>query len=257
MLNTEARQRLKELLPVGMLGTKQWLIAQELNPHFVDNAVRSQTLLPLATGVFSQFSRKLSWQGVVASLQRMSETPIHVGGLTALEIAGLSHYSSRSTPQSIHLYSNEPLPRWLARIALEVRLEGHRTKMLWPDSLMLDPCWLKQEQWREDLPEFQFSCPEKAIFEVLADVPKVVSFEHADQLMQGLYNLSPRKLDELLLTCNSVKVKRLFLWLAERHQHAWFKKLDAQKYDLGSGKRVVATEGRLDNTWLITVPKDM
>ncbi|PVF11096.1 hypothetical protein DBO95_26115, partial [Yersinia pestis] len=31
----------------------------------------------------------------------------------------------------------------------------------------------------------------KAIFETLVDVPKAISFEHADELMQGLHNLSP------------------------------------------------------------------
>ncbi|KMW73163.1 hypothetical protein TI10_08600 [Photorhabdus luminescens subsp. luminescens] len=257
MLNTEARRQLKELLPVGMLATKQWLVAQGLNLHFVDNAVRSKTLLPLAAGVFSQFSCHLNWQGVVASLQRMSETPIHLGGLTALEIAGLAHYVTRSHIRTVHLYSSEPLPRWLTRVPLDVYFKGHRTQALWPENLIADPTWLRQEQWREGMPALQFSCPERAIFEVLGDVPKAVSFEHAEHLMQGLYNLSPRKLDALLLACSSIKVKRLFLWLAEKHQHAWFKKLEPRKYNLGAGKRVITTKGRLDNTWLITVPKDM
>ncbi|TDB48399.1 type IV toxin-antitoxin system AbiEi family antitoxin [Photorhabdus khanii] len=257
MLNIEARRQLKELLPVGMLATKQWLVAQGLNLHFVDNAVRSKTLLPLATGVFSQFSCQLNWQGVVASLQRMSKTPVHLGGLTALEIAGLAHYITRSHIRTVHLYSSGPLPRWLTRVPLDVYFKGHRTQVLWPESLIVDPTWFKQEQWLVGMPALQFSCPERAIFEVLVDVPKAVSFEHAEQLMQGLYNLSPRKLDALLLICSSIKVKRLFLWLAEKHQHTWFKKLEPKKYNLGSGKRVIASEGRLDNTWFITVPKGM
>ena len=88
-------------------------------------------------------------------------------------------------------------------------------------------------------------------------MPDGVSFEHADALMQGLHNLSPRKLDVLLMACCNIKVKRLFLWLAERHTHAWFKYLTPEQYDLGSGKRVVAKEGRLAKHWQITVPKEM
>jgi hypothetical protein len=257
MLNTEARQQLRSLLPPGMLATKQWLIARGLNPHFVDNAVRSKTLQPLAAGVFTLFSENMSWEGVVASLQRMAPSPLHVGGLSALEIVGLAQYLSRSEKRRVHLYSVDPLPRWLSRLPLNVQFEAHRTKALWPDAVMSDPSYVKQEQWREGLPPMLFSGPEKAILEVLADVPRAISFEHADELMQGLYNLSPRKVDTLLLACVSVKVKRLFLWLAERHNHAWMKKLDTDKYDLGSGKRVIATEGRLDKTWLITVPRNM
>jgi hypothetical protein len=88
-------------------------------------------------------------------------------------------------------------------------------------------------------------------------VPNAISFEHADQLMQGLHNLSPRKLDGLLKNCRSIKVKRLFLWLAERNQHAWFKHLTPELYKLGTGKRLIAKGGRLEPTWQITVPKEM
>ena len=88
-------------------------------------------------------------------------------------------------------------------------------------------------------------------------VPKSLSFEHADQLMQGLINLSPRKLDRLLKGCKSVKVKRLFLWLAYRQGYSWFDKLNLKDYELGSGKRSIAMPGKLDSDFLITVPKDM
>jgi hypothetical protein len=95
------------------------------------------------------------------------------------------------------------------------------------------------------------------MLEVLMDVPSTVSFEHADALMQGLHNLSPRKVNALLTVCRSVKAKRLFLWLAERHEHAWFKHLRPDEYDLGSGKRVIAENGKLDAQWAITVPGEM
>lgn len=256
MLNADAREQLKSLLPPGMLATKQWLVTQGLNPHFLDNAVRSKTLLPLTAGVFAQFTDQVSWKGVIASLQRVTAEPIHIGGLSALEMAGLAQYVSPNAEQ-IHLYAVAPLPRWLSRLSALVSVRGHSTKALWPAEVMADSVFVKQEQWREGLPPLFFSCPEKAILEVLADVPSAISFEHADELMQGLHNLSPRKLDALLRACVSVKVKRLFFWLADRQQFAWLNKLDSANYDLGSGKRLLATEGRLDNKWLITVPKHM
>jgi len=58
----------------------------------------------------------------------------------------------------------------------------------------------------------------------------------------------------LLEQCASVKVKRLFLHLAEKHNHAWFKSLDLAKVSLGSGKRMLVPGGRLDPKYLITVP---
>ena len=55
----------------------------------------------------------------------------------------------------------------------------------------------------------------------------------------------------------SVKTKRLFLWFAERHQHAWLIALDRSKIDLGTGKRMLVHGGRLDRKFLITVPESL
>ncbi|AUW48415.1 type IV toxin-antitoxin system AbiEi family antitoxin [Vibrio cholerae] len=257
MLNTEARQQLQKLLPLDMIATKSWLETQGLNLHFLDNAVRSQTLIPVAAGVYTRQEAKLSWKGIVASLQRMADVPVHVGGLTALELEGLGHYLSKGNKPKIHLYSTEMLPRWLARIDAPAQFKWHGTRRLWPETLMQDNQYLRQDSWQASLPSLHYSCPEKAILELLAIVPNTISFEHADQLMQGLHNLSPRKLNSLLKACSSIKAKRLFLWLAGRHQHAWLKYLTPEQYALGTGKRLIAKGGKLEPTWQITVPKDM
>jgi len=257
MLNKEARERLRDLLPVSMVATKQWLLNQGLNLHFVDNAIRSRTLLPLASGVYSLYEASVRWTGVVASLQRMSQQPVHVGGLTALDLAGLTHFLSTNSEVRVHLFSESPLPGWINRIQAFARFEHHSTLRLWPESVMTDPRFLREYSWQEGIPPINYSCPEKALLEVLTEVPSAVSFEHADALMQGLTSLSPRKIDTLLRACCNIKVKRLFLWLAERNGHAWFKRLEPNAYDLGSGKRVLAQHGRLHPRWAITVPREM
>ncbi|WP_396587571.1 type IV toxin-antitoxin system AbiEi family antitoxin domain-containing protein [Bermanella sp. R86510] len=258
------KQRLKTLLPYGMLATKKWLANQGLSAHTLDNAVKTETLLLLAIGVYSQYSRSVSWEGVVASMQRMMENgedeqlpPVVVGGLSALSLSGLSQYLSFGSTPHIHLYVTEKLPTWLARLSLPIKFEGHSTSRLWPESLFKDKAFVKQYEWEAELPPVYFSCPEKAILEVLMGLPESVSFEHADELMQGLVNLSPKKLDTLLKACKSVKTKRLFFWLAKRQAYPWFSKLNVEDYDLGSGKRVVAKGGKLDTEYLITVPSNM
>ena len=257
MLNTEARQQLQKVLPLDLIATKSWLEAQGFSLHFLDNAVRNHTLLPLVAGVYVRQEMRLSWKGIVTSLQIMSDLAIHLGGLSALELEGLGHYLSIGNMPRIHLYSDAPLPRWLNRIDIPAQFEWHGTRRLWPNTVMQDSKYLRQDNWLASCPPLHYSCPEKAVLELLADVPKKISFEHADQLMQGMSNLSPRKLDALLKACDSIKVKRLFLWLAEKHQHAWFKHLAPEQYELGTGKRLIAKGGRLEPTWQITVPKEM
>ncbi|NOI65394.1 type IV toxin-antitoxin system AbiEi family antitoxin [Vibrio sp. 99-8-1] len=262
-LKTTYKQALKVLLPYGMLVTKKWLVEKGLTLHAIDNAVKTDTLLLLSSGVYCQYSRSISWEGVVASMQYMNMKndsklpPEIVGGLSALALSGLSQYVLLNNNSHVHLYTKDKLPTWLARLSLPSTFERHSTRMLWSDELLQNRVFIKEHVWQQELPPVYFSCPEKAILEVLLNVPEAVSFEHADELMQGLINLSPRKLNTLLTACKNVKVKRLFFWFAKRQNYPWFKKLDISCYDLGSGKRVVAKGGKLDKDYLITVPAHM
>ena len=101
------------------------------------------------------------------------------------------------------------------------------------------------------------STPERAILELLDELPARETFHQADQLFGGMANLSPRRLQELLADCRNVKVKRLFFYFADRHRHAWLKRLDKDEIALGTGKRMLVRGGKLDPTYQITVPEDL
>ena len=75
--------------------------------------------------------------------------------------------------------------------------------------------------------------------------------------MEGLNNLRPALVQSLLEACQSVKVKRLFLYLAEKSNHDWFTYLDLSKIDLGSGKRSIVKDGVYISRYQITVPKEL
>lgn len=68
----------------------------------------------------------------------MSNTPAHVGGLTALQLEGLGHYLSKGSKPKVHLYSAATLPRWLGRIDAQAQFEWHGTRHLWSETLMQD-----------------------------------------------------------------------------------------------------------------------
>lgn len=87
-------------------------------------------------------------------------------------------------------------------------------------------------------------------------LPKLDTFHTADVIMEGLLNLSPRRLQTLLEKNKNVKVKRLFFFFADRHNHQWLKHLDTSRIDFGSGKRVLVTGGKLNSDYKITVPEE-
>ena len=71
--------------------------------------------------------------------------------------------------------------------------------------------------------------------------------------MEGLTTLRPRVVQSLLENCVSVKVKRLFMLLAENCKHLG-RKVDLAKVDFGKGKRTLVKGGRFDPKYKITVP---
>jgi len=252
----QSTQKLAAHLPLGQLASRQSLQDTGFSLHNIDNQLKSGALKRVASGVYMRHESKLNWQGVVASLPRVMALPVAAGGLTALELQGFAQYLSLSNRRTVHLYSPAPCPAWLNRVFAQLpesELRWHRTTRLWLNGWPKSPC-LNRHVWQEGT-TLQVSTPEQAILEVLMALPEELSFEHAEQLMQGMTQLSPKKLDGLLHDCKNVKVKRLFFWLADRFDYPWRGRLGAGNYDLGSGKRVVAKGGRLDARYGITVPQ--
>jgi hypothetical protein len=201
---------------------------------------------------------ELTWQQIVVSMQTLMALPLAVGGRTALELQGFAHYLSHSVKE-VHLYGPERPPTWLDHLPVHVCFRAHNSARLFlveakltgplsperPDLKTLDvgqwPMWV--------------SAPERAVLEWLDELPEHESFDQVDALFDGLSTLNPRRLQALLSACRSVKVKRLFFFFADRHQPSWLKYLDKAAVDLGSGKRSLVKGGKLDPTYLITVPE--
>ncbi|WP_405035608.1 type IV toxin-antitoxin system AbiEi family antitoxin domain-containing protein [Pseudidiomarina sp. CB1] len=55
----------------------------------------------------------------------------------------------------------------------------------------------------------------------------------------------------------ATKVKRLFLYLAEKANHDWVQYLDLSSVNLGSGKRAIVANGVYIPKYQITVPKEL
>lgn len=278
--------QLHRILPEGLVVDAAWLEARgyssALRSRYVshgwlEQVVRSLYRRPPGKLHAAHEDEVLRWQHVVISLQTLMDRPLIVGGRTALELQGYAHYLSSMGPREIHLYGDERPPGWLSKLDLESRFIFHNAKRLFREEpiarglgalkrnlrtdrgVSADPVHggLTQTPWGHwDWP-LTLSTPERAILELLDELPKRETFHQADMLMEGLRNLSPRRLRKLLLDCRSVKVKRLLFWFAERHNHAWFKHLDQDGIDLGRGKRMLVRGGKLDSKYRITVPKEL
>ena len=270
--------QLQWLLPEGLVVDSAWLEAQGYSRGLRSLYLTAGWLEQPTRGSYRRPGGKLLWQQVVVSLQGLLHLPVVVGGRTALELHGFSHYASRNGPREIHLYGDKPLPGWVRKLVLHQRLVFRSAKRLFRTHRIVDEAgsmsWKPEEQcfaaaelpaggsltrlsWGQwDWP-LGLSTPERAILELLDEVPERETFHQADKLMESLRTLSPRRLQRLLEECHKVKVKRLFLWFAKRHGFQWLPQLQQERIDLGKGKRMLVRGGTLDATYLITVPRDM
>lgn len=255
--NIIRRKELYEIMPEGLITTHKWLTENNFSRHAIDNLVKSNQLESISKGIYVRNSSKISWQSIVFSLQSILKTDLVVGGLTALEIQGLSHYLSLSENKIVYLFGNDILPDWVTNLELNVKFIRHTSNSLFPkqhDKQEVDSFTLKRD-WDNDNRKLIISSPERAYLEVLVAVPQKTTFEHADQLMQGLTTLSPRNLQKVLESCKSIKVKRLFFWFADRQNYIWLDKINRERITLGSGNRMIIKGGKLNNKYKITVPE--
>lgn len=263
--------QLERLFPEGLIVDAAWMEAHGYSTALRSQYVSAGWLKQPVRRVYQRPRGELSWQQVVVSLQSLLQHNLVVGARTALEQQGYAHYL-RQRIESITLTGPDKPPLWLNGLLPKTRFHYRNDIRLFktlrastaPHSLerandrpSASAAGIAVRPWGQwDWP-LHVSAPERAILEVMAELPDHESFHHVDMLMQGLTTLSPTRLNALLADCRSVKVKRLFLFFADRHAHAWAKHLDRKRIDLGTGKRMLVKGGRLDPKYQITVPGDL
>lgn len=248
-----------------------WLRRHGYTTNLLSKYVASGWLEQLVRRVYIRPRGPLAWQQIVISLQTLLRQDLIVAGRTALELQGYAHYLQQKQTMVMLSGPRKP-PTWLKDVPAGVRFLYRNDARLFenqhasaaphcldakslgdtkrPDSLVGQP-W---GQWNWPL---LMSGPERALLELLNELPDNESFHQADMLMEGLSTLSPTRLQQLLRDCKNVKTKRLFFFFADRHQHAWLKRLDRKAIDLGTGKRMLVKGGRFDAKHMITVPESL
>lgn len=268
----------RRAFPPGLLLSAYWLREHGYPSNLLAYYVSAGKLESPARGVYRSPGTPLKWQSVVATLQLHEGSWSHVGGRTAIVQRGLGHYARAREAETIQLFGPETLPSWVNKLGLPERFEQrtdaafaelrvcrdekgvlHRFgKMEAPISAeKLPELGLVEVKWGTFDWPLIFSTEERAILELLQNVPERESIHEAYVLLQGLVNLRPQRVSALLRVCHSIKAKRLFLALAHRANHAWFRHLDLKGVDLGSGKRSIFPGGKLDAKYHITLPADL
>lgn len=248
------KSKINQLLqhwPKGTVAAGSWLKTHGVYRQLARRYAASGWIKPMGHGVFLRAGDVVDWFGALYALQTQLGLSVYAGGDTALSLNGLGQYLPMGDNAGVSLFSDrrERLPAWFTRHAWGVQLQHHNPK-LFTASKPTEFTEVKRGAF-----SIRIAAPERAILEVLHLAITNDAIDHAVDLMSGLSTLRPQILQNLLETCRSVKVKRLFLWAAESAGHPWHKRLSVERLDLGKGKRSLYRGGRYEPKYRITVPK--
>lgn len=101
------------------------------------------------------------------------------------------------------------------------------------------------------------SSPERAILECLNLPDASSSLLDIYYIMEGLTTLRPKLVQTLLEACTSQKVKRLFLYMAEKAGHSWYKALKLENVNLGTSRFMITPIGKYINKYNMTISKEL
>ena len=236
--------------PPNTLITTEWLEKKGVSRQLANSYIKSDWLARFESGAYKRPNEEIGWTGGLYTLQRLSNLSVHVGGITAIEVQGYAHYIKKGSQQKVTLWKTPDvrLPSWFISHEWKAELQIRSVNLFNVEGPKLT------EKDIDGLP-VHISVAEQAILEYLYDIPRFEGFDESSYIMEGLTSLRPAVLQSLLECCRSIKVKRLFLYLAEYYDHPWFKRLDLSNVDLGSGKREIIKGGKLDKKYQIVVPE--
>lgn len=180
--------------------TSRWLAEHGVSPQLAHHYVANGWLERLGHGFFIRKGDTPTLGKSLGAAMRDG----HVGGKTALSHAGFRHNLYVQDRTVIYSHGKVRIAPWCAeRFALAVR---NRTLFRTGDVMGVET----------DADGVPVSEPERAVLEMLSDIPRYQGVEEAENLVEMLHGLRPELMQRLLEDCTSIKTVRLFLALTRK-----------------------------------------
>ena len=228
--------------------TYSWFESHGISRQSIHQCLNNKLIKKLGGGAYIKANDELNWQAAIFTAQKELQLPLHVSGQSALEMQGSGHFLQLGKRPFLYIIKREEMriPIWFKKNDWGVKFH-FKTSTLFPSDLGL----IKYDQSKF---HFTLSSKERAIMEMIDNLDLRDSFETLERYFEGLLGLRSLLVQRLLENCSSIKVKRVFLYMADKLELPIIKKIDVRRIKLGRGKRVVSKNGKLNKTYNITVP---
>lgn len=202
----------------------------------------------LDLGAYARINDNPDILGAIYSLQNDLKLTSHVGGRTALSLVyGKTQYAAERKTE-LFCFKQEKLPAWFKSLYADFYIQ-FMTDFL--------PASEGLSEWDNAGYKSLVSTQERALLEMLYQVPDSVTPQEAFEIMQLVTAVKPAVMQNLLENCKSVKTKRLLLCFAELCGHQWFSRLKTDNINLGSGKREIVKGGKLNKKYNLVLPEGL
>lgn len=244
MQNKIKLNQILQKIPHRTVVTSLWLEKQGVSRSLRSAYKKNGWLKSFGNGAYLKLNDFIELDGSVYALQQQLNLSFHLGGVSALSKLGINHNIGFNRKTYIYGYRAEKVPNWFKENYSE-NIEIIKSEFLPKELGLVD----------FDNKDFsiKISSQERAILEMLYLAPNKNSIKEIYQLMETMSVLKPKLLQELLENCSNIKIKRVFLYLSDKLNYPWFKKLDISKIDLGSGKRTIEKGGKLNKKYNIII----
>lgn len=244
-------QQILESHPNSSLFFGNWLTKQGLNSKEQHSYMKRGWLTRISKGVYALKGKSPTLLQTVAAYNSQLGKQCIVGAYTALELRGYSHYLSLGKPKA-YLFTDKEnkLPLWIVQGNWDMAVKYMTTSFLGTDLKAVEPMVVESNS-------LLVSSPERAFLECLHLPDAASSLLDMYYIMESLTTLRPKLVQSLLESCTSKKVKRLFVYMAEKAAHPWFKALKLDSVTLGTSRYMIVPTGKYIAKYNMTIPKEL
>lgn len=251
-MNIELSSKLNRLLRAeqpGKLYFSAWLKKNGYSDQLVKQYRTSGWLASLSKGVMYRTGNKLLSFASLSSYNEQMGKDFYIGAHSALELSGFNHFVPMGKPLLMVGHPGSQLvPDWLKSSEFEREMRFFSTEIFSKPQFYT---------YTDDGFPLPVSVPEQAFLECLLLAPTHYSYMDLFYIMEQLTTFRPDVLQSLLENTSNNKVKRMFLYMAQKSGHYWFERLDKSMMNLGSAKYQLTNKGTYIPEYKITVPKEL
>lgn len=247
LYGTKVNQLLVNTAPTGLLFA-DWLKKKGYSVQLQKKYRDSGWLTAICKGVMCHTGGRLNAYDAIASYNKQMGGTLRVAAMSALEYTGFNHYVPMGKPVLMVAAPTFKTPLWMQNDVYNATFRVFHTNAF---------SYTETIERVTDSGTLYVSSPEQAFLECLILAPKSYSYMDLYYVMEQLTTLRSDVVQHLLETLDNNRVKRMFLYMAEKAGHYWFDMLDLSKVDLGTSKLQLVKDGVYNAKYRITIPKEL